>query len=79
MSQFSSFLFAGPSFAEGAGRLFDVGGTFNNYNYSPSPEQADLLATSADWRQVGMDIVAAMKAHESATKVVCDGQRHPSS
>ena len=53
MGNFSDFLFANPSFTEGAARLFDFGGTLQEYNTSPTPEEADALAAYADWASVG--------------------------
>lgn len=59
MGSLSTFLFARPSVWEGAGRLVDFGNFLNDYNYSPSGEQADDLALWADWTSVGNDIRSA--------------------
>lgn len=56
MGNFADFLFADPSFTEGAARLFDFGGTLQEYNTSPTPEEADALAMHADWTAVGETI-----------------------
>lgn len=53
MSNFSSFLFARPSFVEGVARLIDVSGSLNTYNTSPDGVTADTRALDADWRAVG--------------------------
>jgi hypothetical protein len=53
MGHYSDFLFAAPSFTEGAARLFDFGGTLQEYNTSRTPEEADALAAYADWAAVG--------------------------
>ena len=52
----SSFLFAMPSFLCGVSRLLDLGGTFNSYNQGVTPEDADTVATCADWLVVGNDL-----------------------
>jgi hypothetical protein len=57
----SLFLCAKPSFAEGASRLLDFGNCLNEYNRSLTPDQADLLALSVDWRLVGGDWARATK------------------
>jgi hypothetical protein len=56
MSNFSTFLFARPSFVEGVARVLDLGGTLNVYNISMTERQADFWAAYADWRGVGEDI-----------------------
>jgi hypothetical protein len=56
----SLFLGARPSFIEGMSRILDWGGTLNEYNKSLTPEQADFLALSADWRIIGMDVAHAV-------------------
>jgi hypothetical protein len=56
MSQYTTFLFARPSFTEGLARVLDVGGTLNVYNTSPTPERADYRAIKADWLATGNDI-----------------------
>jgi len=60
----SEFLFARSSFLEGVARLWDLGNFLNEYNDAPTPEQADLAATAADWRAVGDDLRAAMASFE---------------
>ncbi len=56
----SDFLYAGPSFLEGMARVFDLGGTMNEYNGSPTPSYADAYAIGMDWYVVGQDIREAM-------------------
>jgi hypothetical protein len=56
MSQYTTFLFARPTFTEGLARVLDVGGTLNVYNVSPTPECADFRAIKADWLATGDDI-----------------------
>jgi len=64
----SSFLYAEPSFWEGAARLFDFGGTMLEFNRCVAPEQADFFALRADWRAVGDDIRRAHRLFEKQQK-----------
>jgi hypothetical protein len=57
------FLFARPTFWEGMARVFDLGCTMNEYNYSSTPEHADFYAVHSDWKTVGSDILKAMATH----------------
>lgn len=59
----SSFLFAVPSWAEGAARVLDLGGTMTEYNYSLTGELADQIATYLDWAAVGDDIRRAVLSY----------------
>ena len=54
-SPYSSFLFASPSWRE-AGRLLDLGGTFDDYNRSSRP---DAIALRMDWLAVGAALWSA--------------------
>jgi hypothetical protein len=58
-------LFARPSFMSGVARALDLGGTFDEYNRSPSPEDADVRALHSDWMAVGADM---QKAIDTTTK-----------
>lgn len=60
----SSFLFAQPSFVEGVSRIFDFGCTLKDYNFSDSPEEADAIAMSNDWKAVYEDFESAFKIVE---------------
>ncbi len=62
MSDYSSFLFARPSFLEGMVRVLDMGGTLQEYNRALTPAQADALALYADAWAVGGDMRQAMEA-----------------
>lgn len=62
LGRFSTFLFAGSGFRTGAARVLDIGGQFSGYNYSPSPYAADAFALYADWRAVGDDLQAGVRA-----------------
>jgi hypothetical protein len=69
MSDYSSILFARPSFAEGAARAFDLGNTLFEYNRSETGELADSYALSADSRLVWDDIRNAIGASASVKKI----------
>jgi len=42
-------LFVRPTFLSGVARVFDVFGTYDRYNVTPTPEEADARATASDW------------------------------
>ncbi|MGA3131227.1 MAG: hypothetical protein ABSD59_10530 [Terracidiphilus sp.] len=66
----SDFLFAQPSFASGAARVFDLFGQFDEYNRSETPAEADAKAIASDWMIVGQDIADAIEQHESECNAV---------
>jgi hypothetical protein len=57
----SGFLYARPSFLEGAARALDLGGTMAIFNESVDGDMADFLAISADWQRVGQDMRDAIR------------------
>ena len=61
MSGQSDFLFAQPSFWEGAGRILDFGDFLTEYNRSLTPEMADRIATNMDWQAVYGDLWTAFE------------------
>ena len=61
----SDFLFAQPSFASGAARVFDMFGQFDEYNISETTEEADAKAIASDWIVIGLDIADAIEQNES--------------
>ena len=63
---YTFYLFAKPSFIEGYGRLFDVGGSLNSYNESTTAEEADLTALRTDWKAIGLDIKKATEKYEQS-------------
>ena len=69
MNPYFGFLFARPSWVEGLARAFDLGGTLQEYNTAPTPEEADSIAMNADWRVVGQDLLRAMNELSEETKV----------
>lgn len=70
MGEYSSFLFARPSFAEGVGRTLDFGNTLTEYNRSLSNEQADLIAAWMDWSAIGCDIKQQIEAARIGLKQI---------
>ena len=60
VNDFSTFLFASPSFFEGAGRILDFGNTLSQYNRSETPEEADARAFAADWNAIGDDLMLVL-------------------
>ena len=59
MHDWTTRLFARPSFVDGVARLFDFGDTLTEYNQSLSPKQADEIALRADLEAVAQDSRAA--------------------
>lgn len=56
----SDYLFAQPSFLSGAARSLDLGGIFDEYNYSRAPEIADALAACIDLQAIGCDLAESV-------------------
>jgi len=56
----SGFLYADPSFLSGVSRTLDLFGTYDAYNISRTPSEADTCALAADWIVTGQDIQDAM-------------------
>lgn len=64
----SDFLFAQPSFASGAARVFDLFGQFDEYNKSETPGEADAKAIASDWIVIGQDLADAIEQNKSEMK-----------
>lgn len=62
MGEYTDFLFARPSFMEGAARVLDLGDTLTLYNGSLSEVEADELALLMDMYAIGVDLFAATEA-----------------
>ena len=54
-------LFARPSFVSGVARVLDLGGTFDQYNSSATPGEADARALAGDWAVVGENMRIAIE------------------
>jgi len=52
----TTYLFPKPDTAYAAGQILDLLATPQNYNTSPTTEQADLDAFKRDWAAVGDDL-----------------------
>ena len=48
MGDYSTLLFARPTFLEGVARLVDFGGFLNDYNYAEDGDAADRIALASD-------------------------------
>jgi hypothetical protein len=57
---YTGLLYAQPTFTSGLARTLDVAGTFDDYNYSRTPEEADQIALTADWYAIGADFLHAL-------------------
>lgn len=55
-NDYTGLLYSQPSLTEGLARVLDVGGTFDVYNYSTTPAEADQLAITSDWYSIGGDL-----------------------
>lgn len=72
MGDYSSFLFARPSLAEGFARTLDFGDTLTEYNRSLTNEQADLIAAWMDWNAIGRDVKHQIEAARSGLKQITE-------
>ena len=60
----TDFLFARPSFGSGVARTLDLWGTFDEYNHSETPAEADATAIASDWSIVGQDLYDAIDQYK---------------
>ena len=65
----STFLFALPTWQEGAGRLVDFADTMTEYNRTSPPQDPDARATAQDWLAVGEELRAALWNYSLTAKV----------
>lgn len=63
-SDVTDYLFARSSFLVGLASILDFGDTLTEYNRMPTPEQADAVATRADWKTVGDYLRHALADYE---------------
>ena len=72
---YTELLYSQPSFLEGFARALDVGGTFDDFNYSSSETEADCVAIASDWYAVGADLHHAIAAYTAQLRErPCDGK-----
>ncbi|MBU4010102.1 MAG: hypothetical protein KJ882_04990 [Proteobacteria bacterium] len=64
MNRYSCLLFTKPSFLGGLSKLFDLGGTLNNYNLYASGNLADMRAFQEDWNAIGDDMRNTLTAYQ---------------
>lgn len=62
-NKFSDFHFARPSALFGQARFFDFSGSFDEYDSSDTPDEADAKAMYADWAAVGDTINIVISEH----------------
>ncbi len=60
------YLFARPSFLEGAARVFDFSKSLQVYNSEKSEKEADSKALANDWKVVGDDLKASINKYEQS-------------
>jgi len=65
----SDFLVAQPSFLTGMARSIDLFGQLTDYNYSKTPQKADIRALMKDAHAIRKDMSAAMRKLEESIKV----------
>ena len=58
---FTTILYSKPSFLEGFARVVDFANALQEYNTSPTSEEADERAIVADWYAVGRDMYKAFQ------------------
>lgn len=69
MGRYTTRLYARPSYLSGAARTLDIGGTFDSYVMSRTPQEADLAALASDFMATADDFrrsadeVAAQAGH----------------
>jgi hypothetical protein len=61
VSDYTTRLFAMPSYLSGFARTLDIAGLFDSYNRSDTPAQADFDALRADFRAIAEDFKAALE------------------
>jgi hypothetical protein len=62
-TDYSGLLFANPSVLDGYARVLDIGGTFDDYNYAATTEEADRLAVASDWYAVGAELYRSIQRY----------------
>jgi len=53
------YLFANPSFLSGIARTLDIGGHYDAYNFSVTPEEADEKEIVDDWHRIYRQLVSS--------------------
>gem|GEM_PF-766026 len=68
---YAGLLYSQPTFNKGVARTLDIWGTFDSYNYSQTPQEADRAAIASDWYAVGADL------HRSISKITSSNRESP--
>lgn len=61
VTEYTTFLYARPSFLEGIARILDFGNTLQVYNASGNELEADAVALALDWYAIGEDMKRAVQ------------------
>ncbi len=64
-NDYTGLFYAQPSLTEGLAHVLDLWGTFDDYNYSHSDEEADYVALASDWYAIGADLYHAISRFEA--------------
>lgn len=56
----TSRLYSDNDFIIGIGSVLNISGSYFDYNYSSTPEEADRKAIQSDWLMVGQDLYDSM-------------------
>lgn len=62
-------LYARPTFLEGMARVLDLSGSLTVYNFSETPEEADIRALRSDWEAIGKDLQRAIENEQEASEL----------
>lgn len=63
----SSDIYTDPSFFKGVGRVMDLFGQMDEFNYRSTEEDADKTALSRDWTLIGKDLFSALTSYGRRT------------
>jgi hypothetical protein len=63
---YTDYLFSKSSFIDGLGSILDLSGSYYDFNYSNSWQEADSKAIKNDWGMVGNDIRDAKKVFKKS-------------
>lgn len=69
MLEYTTYLYARPSFIEGIARILDFGNTLQVYNTSSGADDPDAWALATDWYAIGEDMKRAVREIQTANQV----------
>lgn len=64
----TDYLLPRNNFLVGMGSILNLAGSYFEYNYSKSDNEADLKALASDWNNVGEDMRVAKRNFEKENK-----------